>query len=74
MDFNYLKEFFERNPKYYESFKNELASEGVYIPNLKDFNINVITASDFALVNQLVGNVSFRDALNSKFVQDLVVI
>ncbi len=67
------KEFFQKNPKYYESFKNELATEGVNLPSLKDFNINVFTAADFVLVKELVGTTNFKEALNVQYVQNLVV-
>jgi hypothetical protein len=57
----------------YASFKNELASEGVFLPEFADFNMNVLLPSDYAVASLFIGDTTIEKMIKPEFVDRLVV-
>lgn len=63
--------FFKKHPQHYESFRTELASEGVQIPAFEDVDLSVFTDEDFKLLLDIVGKTTIKQALTQDFIDYL---
>ena len=59
----------------YQNFKTELASEGVFLPEFADFNMNVLLPSDYAIALLFIGDITIEQMVKPEygFVYRLVV-
>ena len=68
-----MKRFFELNPKYYQSFKDALNPEKIFLPEFANMKWNVIQQQDFDDLKALIGEASFADAIQQDFIDNLRV-
>lgn len=61
------KGFFEKNTHHYDSFKTELSTEGVNLPELADINWSAIKQEDYVLLKTIVGETTIAQALEPEF-------
>lgn len=68
-----VRQFFEKNTNHYESFRTELRSEGVFLPEIQSVNWNAITSEDFTLAKLIVGETTIKQAIEPTFIEYVVV-
>ena len=57
----------------YQNFKNELASEGVFLPEFANFNMNILLPSDYSLALLFIGDTTIEQMIKPEYVDRLVV-
>ncbi len=68
-----MKKFFDKYPAAYQSFKTELSSEGVYLPQYANLNWAAIQPSDYQLAYGILGETTIKEALEPGYVENLGV-
>ena len=69
-----LKGYFVDNPKVYLTFKNELSTAGVFLPDLNQVNWDVITKEDYEIAKTIIGSTTtIKQAITPEFVAYLKV-
>ncbi|CAF0972493.1 unnamed protein product [Brachionus calyciflorus] len=66
---NSIKNFFQSKPHHYTSFKDELTTEGVFLPDLDQLNWSAIKQEDFDLAKVIVVETTIKQALEPEFRQ-----
>jgi chemotaxis regulatin CheY-phosphate phosphatase CheZ len=70
---DFIKRFFDLNPKYYESFKTALAPENVFLPEYAALNWKVAKPEDFASIVAIIGDATLGQLVqNPALVQELI--
>ena len=59
-----VQKFIKSNPKIYNDFKRELATVGVFLPEIGNVNWNVIGKKEWDLIKDCVKETTIKDAVN----------
>ena len=70
---NYLVKFASENQNIYNHLREELATEGLFLPEFSQLNTNVLTSNDFSLAASVVGETTIKDIAQPGAIENLVV-
>lgn len=70
---NYLVKFASENQNIYNHLREELATEGLFLPEFAQLNTNVLTSNDFSLAASVVGETTIKDIAQPGAIDNLVV-